>query len=219
MRKALRMLRESNCGVLEWLYAPLLYCAAPDFLAGTHSTHTPRTAFLTAHTLSSPPCSEARALAERDVSWKAVAFHYLNQARKHVDEYFLPRFGAVVPHKKYLYVLRPLLCVLWMRAEAGASSAAALRLPPASWDALVARVAPALSAEEHAALESLAQRKRGVPGTEPLGSGPRLSVIGTCSLPVALHCVVFDPPHAHSVSQRASWSARCRRPTPSRPRS
>ena len=188
------MLRESNCGVLEWLHAPIVYCACPDFVRGTPlplPLPASTSAFLSFPLLP----AEARALAATDVSWKAVAFHYLNQSRKHVDDYFAPHKGALVPHKKYLYVLRPLLCVLWLRAVAASAAASAsasasafasasasvpavLSMPPAAWDALVARVP--LSDAVRAALDALAARKR---GAEALGTDARLTVLGT-----APHC-------------------------------
>ena len=85
-------------------------------------------------------------------------------------DYFSERWANNVIHKKYFYVLRPLLCVEWMRATRSQA------LPPASWDLLLKEVD--LSPELRSELEALSLRKRCLPGTEPLSQGPRIQLIG-----------------------------------------
>jgi len=91
IKKALKMLRESNCGIMEWLFSPIVYAADETFL------------------------KDCRALALSMVSWKSVAFHFLNQAKKHLRDYFEGHTNVIT--KKYFYVLRPLLCCEWLRQK------------------------------------------------------------------------------------------------------
>eukprot|EP01127_Copromyxa_protea_P006801 TRINITY_DN1677_c0_g2_i13.p1 TRINITY_DN1677_c0_g2~~TRINITY_DN1677_c0_g2_i13.p1 ORF type:complete len:149 (-),score=26.58 TRINITY_DN1677_c0_g2_i13:652-1098(-) len=60
IRKAVKMLRESNCFVFEWLSSDILYKQHKGFV------------------------EEARELGMSNISWKAIAFHYLNKAKKHL---------------------------------------------------------------------------------------------------------------------------------------
>lgn len=92
--KALKMIRESNCSVIEWLYSPMVYYDAFSFL------------------------DVARALSRSAASRKSFCFNYLNKARKHMREYFIgERWTDEVILKKYFYVLRPLLCLDWLRCN------------------------------------------------------------------------------------------------------
>lgn len=46
-------------------------------------------------------------------SRKTLVFHYINMAKKHRVEYFDGK--ETVDLKKYFFVVRPLLCVLWLK--------------------------------------------------------------------------------------------------------
>ncbi|KAF1053138.1 MAG: hypothetical protein GAK43_01561 [Stenotrophomonas maltophilia] len=87
LRKTLRLLRNSNPTLLEWLDSPLVYRSEP------HATE------------------ELRELAQAFYSPAAARAHYLSMARKNFRGYLQ---GTEVRYKKYLYVLRPLLAVRWI---------------------------------------------------------------------------------------------------------
>jgi predicted nucleotidyltransferase len=54
------MLRESNCFIFEWLTSDIKYKQHEEFV------------------------EEALQLGMSTISWKAIAFHYLNKAKKHM---------------------------------------------------------------------------------------------------------------------------------------
>lgn len=87
LRKALRLLRNSNPTLLEWLGSPLVYRAEPG------------------------AAESMRALAQSFYSAHAARHHYLSMAKKNFRGYLQ---GEQVRFKKYLYVLRPLLAVRWI---------------------------------------------------------------------------------------------------------
>ncbi|MCU9946846.1 nucleotidyltransferase domain-containing protein [Pseudomonas sp. PDM13] len=87
LRKALRLLRNSNPTLLEWLDSPLVY--RQDETAS----------------------ARLRELAEAFWSPRAVRHHYLSMAKKNFRGYLQ---DETVRFKKYLYVLRPLLAVRWL---------------------------------------------------------------------------------------------------------
>ena len=60
IRKAVKMLRESNCFMFEWLTSDIKYKQHEEFV------------------------DEALRLGMSTISWKAIAFHYLNKAKKHL---------------------------------------------------------------------------------------------------------------------------------------
>ena len=93
LRKALKLLHNSNPVLLEWLRSPIVY--------RQHAALAPRLA----------------ALCVRHLSPERAYHHYLSMARKNCREHLL---GEVVRYKKYLYVLRPLLAARWIRAGRGA---------------------------------------------------------------------------------------------------
>lgn len=91
-RKALRLFRKSNPPLLEWLGSPIVYLEA------------------------SPAPQKLRDLGKIYHSPNACANHYLHMARGNFREYLQ---GEEVWLKKYLYVLRPLLAVLWIEKGLG----------------------------------------------------------------------------------------------------
>eukprot|EP01129_Flabellula_baltica_P008975 TRINITY_DN3601_c0_g1_i1.p1 TRINITY_DN3601_c0_g1~~TRINITY_DN3601_c0_g1_i1.p1 ORF type:complete len:232 (-),score=62.35 TRINITY_DN3601_c0_g1_i1:12-707(-) len=89
--KTLKMMRESNCSVFEWLYSPIVYRCNLSFL------------------------EDAKSLMEKNISKKSITFHFYNKAMKHLKDYFGERWGDEVLIKKYFYVIRPLLCIQWIK--------------------------------------------------------------------------------------------------------
>ncbi|MEN0038054.1 MAG: nucleotidyltransferase domain-containing protein [Cellvibrio sp.] len=87
IRKALKLLWKSNPGIVEWLQSPIVYVDDGIF------------------------ASAARSLLPTIYSPKKGIYHYLSMAktnyRGHLKE-------DIVPIKKYFYVLRPLLSIMWL---------------------------------------------------------------------------------------------------------
>ncbi|MCD5364056.1 nucleotidyltransferase domain-containing protein [Chromobacterium aquaticum] len=92
LRKALRLLHDSNPALSEWLQSPLVYRADPQALR------------------------LLRALAPEFRSERKCRWHYLAMARKVANTYLR---GDQVQPKKYLYALRALLAVAWLDAGRG----------------------------------------------------------------------------------------------------
>lgn len=92
MRKALQLFQKSNPPLMEWLDSPIVYVERGDTAAAL------------------------RRLADAYYSPTAAAYHYLHMARGNFRDYLQ---GETVWLKKYLYVLRPLLAVLWLEAGRG----------------------------------------------------------------------------------------------------
>ena len=87
LRKTLKLLRNSNPTLLEWLGSPLVYRAEPGAV------------------------ESLRALALNFYSARAARHHYLSMAKKNHRDFLQ---GEQVRFKKYLYVLRSLLAVRWI---------------------------------------------------------------------------------------------------------
>lgn len=92
LQKAFRLSRKSNPPLMEWLGSPIVYWEK----------------FKTAQ--------ELRALAPQYYSRKACTYHYLHMAEDNLRDYLR---GSEVWVKKYFYVLRPLLTILWMEQDRG----------------------------------------------------------------------------------------------------
>jgi len=138
VRKALRLLLKSNPPLYEWLVSPITYRDDGIFRPA------------------------ARDLFERHATRKKLAGHYWSiasgQYRKEIagDEH--------ARLKKYFYVIRPLLSLLWVVDRAGP--------PPMSIGELLAAVA--VPAEVRDAIDGLLDAKRSTP---ELGRGPRIAAI------------------------------------------
>jgi len=91
-RKALQLFRKSNPPLLEWLGSPIVYL---EYSSLPH---------------------KLRDLLKFYHVPKACANHYLHMARGNFRDYLQ---GEEVWLKKYLYVLRPLLAVLWIEKGLG----------------------------------------------------------------------------------------------------
>lgn len=92
LRKALQLFRRTNPPLLEWLGSPIIYLER----------------YAIAHKM--------RELAPRCYSPTACQYHYYKTAKKHYQEYLQ---GDVASVKKYFYVLRPVLAVIWLEREKG----------------------------------------------------------------------------------------------------
>lgn len=137
LAKALRLLRKSNPPLLEWLASPLVYREHPVVAPALRALRAPYHA----------P--------------RAARRHYLHMARGNLREFLQ---GPEVRLKKYFYVLRPLLAVLWIERGLGPV--------PMEFDRLVAALVPPGSVRD--AIADLVARKRA--GAE-LDWGPRIEPI------------------------------------------
>ncbi|MEJ2792878.1 nucleotidyltransferase domain-containing protein [Iodobacter sp. LRB] len=118
LRKALGLLGKSNPTLFEWLDSPVIY-RQEDWL-----------------------CDELQALKAGYFSAKKARWHYLSMAKKNFRGYLQ---GDTVRMKKYLYVLRPLLAMLWIDSRAN--------MPPMRF----ADLAQAMLADQSALAEEINQ--------------------------------------------------------------
>ena len=101
--KALNLFRASNPPLMEWLNSPIIYLERGDF------------------------ATKLRSLAQAHYSAKRMTYHYLSMARGNYKDHIEGK--AEVSLKKYLYAMRPLLCIRWIEQHAS--------LPPTSvWETL-----------------------------------------------------------------------------------
>jgi hypothetical protein len=103
LRKALQLLRKSNPTLLEWLDSPVVYRAEASV------------------------ASRLRTLGAQFFNPLKGRYHYLAMAKRNYREHLR---GERVRHKKYFYVLRPLLAVRWIDSGRG--------MPPMRFADLVA---------------------------------------------------------------------------------
>ena len=92
LQKALQLFKKSNPPLMEWLGSPIVYWE-------NYKT-----------------VQEMRALAPKYYSRNACTYHYLHMAEGNFRDYLR---GSEVWVKKYFYVLRPLLAILWMEQDRG----------------------------------------------------------------------------------------------------
>jgi uncharacterized protein len=92
IRKALRLFRKSNPPLLEWLQCPIRYRERSSF------------------------AERLRSLLPDFYSPRASFHHYAHMAHGNFREYLQ---GETVWRKKYFYVLRPLLAMLWIESGGG----------------------------------------------------------------------------------------------------
>ncbi|MFN0157496.1 MAG: DNA polymerase beta superfamily protein [Bacteroidota bacterium] len=91
IRKALRLFKDSNPSIIEWLQSGIVYREQSSF------------------------ARHLRKLLPDFYSQKPSFFHYKHMAERNVREHLT---GEVVRQKKYLYVVRPLLATMWIRKSA-----------------------------------------------------------------------------------------------------
>ncbi len=138
IRKALRLFAKSNPPLNEWLVSPLVYLEQGPFA--------PR----------------MRELSQQYYSPKGVAHHYLHMAKCEfqADSYK----GGEVILKKYLYVVRPLLNILWLSEHQ--------TIPPISLTEILSKVS--VDPDARIAIDQIITQKRS--GLE-LGKGARIPVL------------------------------------------
>jgi len=91
--KALRLLRKSNPPSMEWLFSPMVY------------------------TELVPHIEKLREVARSNYSSSAVFYHYSRMAFRNYRQYISNKLQAgetEVPLKKYLYVVRPIVALLYL---------------------------------------------------------------------------------------------------------
>ncbi len=88
LRKALKLLRKSNPSLLEWINSPIIY----RDIDGIRTSLTD--------------------LADTCFHMPSVAYHYHGMAYRNYREYLK---GGEVWVKKYLYVIRPILAIMWLK--------------------------------------------------------------------------------------------------------
>lgn len=136
-KKALHLLRKSNPPLLEWLGSPIVY----------------QEKFTVA--------AQMRRLADVYYSPVGCMYHYLHMARGNFREYLK---GDEVWHKKYFYVLRPILAMQWIENGYGVA--------PTAFGDLVSRLVT--NTVLRAEIDKLIEEKR--QGAE-LDKGPRIAAI------------------------------------------
>lgn len=87
IRKALKLFWKSNPAFIEWLQSPIVYVDDGHF------------------------ADKARELMPLIASSQKGIYHYLHMAKGNFREYLKKE---LVPLKKYFYVLRPLLAIMWL---------------------------------------------------------------------------------------------------------
>ena len=92
LKKALKLLRKSNPSLIEWLNSPIVYRCDEEFT------------------------SSFKALMPEYYCPRACFHHYSHMARGNNREYLQ---GDMVKPKKYFYVLRPILAMMWIERELG----------------------------------------------------------------------------------------------------
>lgn len=92
LKKALKLLRKSNPALIEWLNSPIVYRCDEAFV------------------------HELRALIPAYYSLRACFYHYSHMANGNNREYLQ---GELVKPKKYFYVLRPILAMMWIEKNIG----------------------------------------------------------------------------------------------------
>lgn len=94
--KALRLLRKTNPSLLEWLFSPTIYIE------------------------SSPIIQKMRDIARSSIAPRVPLFHhYLHMAKGNYIQYIEHSGESGVRTKKYLYVIRPLIMLLYLEQHNG----------------------------------------------------------------------------------------------------
>ena len=137
LRKALTLLRKSNPPLIEWLQSPIVYLD------------------------KSGVAERLRGLLPDFYSPALSRYHYLHMARGNYRDYLQ---GETVWIKKYFYVLRPLLAILWIEQDLGAVPTEFGKLVEATVD----------NPKLKTAIGDLVLRKM---SGEELDEGPRIPII------------------------------------------
>lgn len=137
-RKALKLLKKSNPSILEWLSSPLVYCDRENTL------------------------EKLVQLADDYFSPARSFYHYISMATKNFRMHLL---RDEITLKKYLYVLRSLLCARWVSEQN--------TQPPMLFEALLDRYLP--SGQERDAIDLLLRLKQSAHEWTASTSNPTLN--------------------------------------------
>jgi len=137
LTKALNLLRKGNPPLMEWLGSPIIYMEKSTIAAAM------------------------RRLTAEYYSPLTSMFHYLHMTRGNYRDYLL---GEEVWIKKYFYVLRPLLAILWIEKDLG--------VVPTEFQVLVDKVVDSPNLKKE--IEKLVAAKR---DGQELDRGPRIAPI------------------------------------------
>ncbi|TAG78730.1 MAG: nucleotidyltransferase domain-containing protein [Betaproteobacteria bacterium] len=137
IRKALRLFAKSNPAFVEWIQSPLIYIERGDF------------------------ASQCRAMLRDVYNCERGTHHYRSMAKTNYRGYLR---AALVPLKKYFYVLRPLLSVRWIEAYQAA--------PPIEFQKLLHLIEG--EKDLIVAIEKLLERKKNAP---EMGLAPQVPSI------------------------------------------
>jgi len=143
--KALRLFRKSNPPLLEWLFSPVIYAE------------------------KSPQIARLRDIARQQYSSSAVFYHYSRMAFRNYRQYIDNKLKAgetEVPLKKYLYVVRPMVALLYVEQRD--------ILPPTSFLETLKNVEVDTDIRE-AILELVGKKRAGY----ELGMGPSIPALNT----------------------------------------
>lgn len=139
IRKALNLLLKPNPVLLEWLSSPVRY------------------------RWNDSACAQLLAFAKQTAHARACLHHYLSVSRRLWNEFVEGR--EQVNLKKYFYILRPALCIAWIREQPG-------QIPPMSLPDLMAGVE--LSGDFRASVQDLLALKA---RASEVGAGARIEVL------------------------------------------
>lgn len=123
IRKTLELLRRCNPSLMEWYHSPIVY-------------------------LTTPLWECVAAMIPAYFQPRSNMHHYLSMVKSNWNTYLKPEL-ELVSAKKYLYVLRPLLCCRWLERYG--------TVPPVLFDTLCRTVLPE---ELIPAMESLLEQKK-----------------------------------------------------------
>jgi len=141
--KALRLFRKSNPPLLEWLFSSVIYAE------------------------KTPQIARLREIARQSYSSSAVFYHYSRMAFRNYRQYIKNKIEAgetEVPLKKYLYVVRPMVALLYVEQYK--------MLPPTSFLETLRQVE--IDTDIRKAILELVGKKQA--GCE-LGMGPSIPVL------------------------------------------
>ncbi len=142
LRKALQLFRKSNPPLLEWLQSTIVY--KDEFSAA----------------------SWMRDLIPAYYRRTACRYHYFSMAKGNYRDYLQ---GDPVWLKKYLYVLRPLLALIWLEESGGHPDG----FPPLDFQTLVQEVLAEKSVLRREIMSLLEEKKAGA----ELAMGPKIPEI------------------------------------------
>lgn len=163
--KALRLLRKSNPPLIEWLLSPIVYRE------------------------TSPVIEQLRTLARQYFAPSSLMHHYIHMARGNWKQYLCGK--SEVLRKKYLYVLRPLVVLLYLEQKD--------ELPPTNFLETLASVA--IDEDIHRHICALIEEKQA--GNE-LSMGAKDSVLHAfieAQMARDIDVPAFDPQRRAEFSQ------------------